>query len=50
MIAGRNTVPGRSDPVATDPFMIHVVPEDHYHNATAFPTASFCEIRNGVQV
>jgi len=48
--AGRNAVPGRSDPVPTDPFMMLVTAEARFDADTGFATASFCEIQNNVQV
>jgi len=43
-------VPGRSDPVATDPFMLDIVAWENADNAAAYATPSFCHIEDGVQV
>ena len=50
MLAGRNTVTGRSDPVPTDPFMLLVAPLERFDTDAGFATATFCEIQNGIQV
>lgn len=46
---GRNTVPGRSDPVPTDPFMVDIVPWENSDNASGYATPSFCDIVDGTQ-
>ena len=50
MLVGRNTITGSTDPVATDPFMMLIAAEEHFTTASGFPTASFCEIQNNIQV
>ena len=50
VLIGRNAVGNQQDPIPTDPFMMLIVPYNHFHDKTALVTATFCEIQNGVQV
>ena len=47
---GRGAVPSRTDPVASDPFMMFIAPVERFDTSSSFATANFCEIRDYVQV